>query len=129
MNTTDQIIPPNELNLLQYAGGAYKRTAVRHRSAAATVLVLKAEDPEVVLAQATFRTQQAAAVWAEAVTHQPVRRIVVILTSTGETAAVTSPDDRLTRKAANTAEWIWRGSKPVPRKSLQRPPVQTELWP
>jgi len=96
--------------------GDYHRTAIRHRLAKATVLILDRQDTQRLIAAATFKLPHEAAAFAEKATMSDPRNVVVILNDLGETLAVGAGDEGITRKAASTAEWLWRASHPIPRR-------------
>jgi len=114
--------------LLRATLADYHRTAIRHRLAKATVVILDGQDTDRLLAAATFKQPEHAAAFAERATLSDPLNVVVILNHLGETVAVAARDQHLTRKAATTAEWLWRASHPIPR-GKSRPETNQPTFP
>jgi len=118
---------PSAYKLLQFALGRYRRTAIRHRLAHATVILLSSRDPQLVLAAATFRATTEAVQWIQELTYDPPDATIILLDSCGTCTQCISPHRTTGPHPASTAEWIWRASRPIPRSKPTR--TQLELLP
>jgi hypothetical protein len=123
----EHLLRPEHGTCLRATLGDYHRTAIRHRLARATVIVLDKADTEYLIAAATFRETESAARFAETATLADTRNVVVLLNQLGETIAVSSNPPTPTSAAARTAEWMWRGSAPIPKPKTKTTQPQLPL--
>jgi hypothetical protein len=121
------IAPPPPQNLLRFSNGEYHRTAVRHRSAATTVLLFDRTNVSRLEASATFRDQVDAHSWAQAVAHQNPQVTVALLNKYGECVMMLNTPAHMHVSQWSWAESLWRGAKPIPRHKSEPPQPELSL--
>lgn len=119
------ISPPPPQNLLQFANGHYRRTAVRHRSARTTVMLFDRLNLAHFLCSATFRDQVDAHSWAQHVAQDNPKTMVALLNQFGECVLILNTPANLPAKQWSWVESLWRGSAPIPRGKSK--PAQSEF--
>jgi len=117
--------PPGALTA---STNGYKRTAVRHNRAKATVLIMDSRNPLVPLATAVFHEPRDAAEWMEHFLAEQPGSTIVMLDATGITVSATAAIPEHQKLAAQMAEAMWHGAAPIPRNKTKPPVEQTDFF-